>query len=52
MKSFTGLEVHIFILKITEQNETFLFAMKNYSNVAGTLHKIKLLSLTKKYDFK
>ena len=52
MKSFTGLEVHLFNFKITEQNETFLFAMTNCWNFPGTLNKIKLLCLTKKYDFK
>ena len=52
MIGFTGLEVQIFILKITEQNETFIIANKNYSNVPGTINKTKLISVTKKSDLK
>ena len=39
MIGFTGLGVHIFIFKITEQNETLRIARKNHSNILELLTK-------------
>ena len=48
MVGFTSSEVNLFLFRITEQNETVMFARRSFWKVPGTLNKVKSETLTKK----